>query len=105
MKIPKWVIIGETTYRVKIKRFVDFFNSNIQGNINYSNDVLKIKKGSDNRIMEDVFFHEIAHGILKDMEFNYPQITKFRNDEQFTQELGLNLRKLFLDLLEKQKDA
>jgi hypothetical protein len=39
------------------------------------------------------------------MEFNYPQITKFRNDEQFTQELGLNLRKLFLDLLEKQKDA
>lgn len=53
--------------------------------------------------MEDTFFHEMAHGILKEMEFNYPQITKFRSDENFTQELGLCLRKLFLHLLEEQE--
>ena len=103
MDIPKQITIGEKTYRVKIKQFVDLFNKNINGNINYSGGMLKIKKSSDIRVMEEVFFHELAHGIMKEMEFNYPKITKFRNDEVFTQELGLILRKMFLELLEKQK--
>ena len=103
MKMPKRVRIGESTYIIKMQHFIDFLNLGISGKINYSKKVVKIKKTSDKRMMEDVFFHEIAHGVLKEMEFNYPQLTKFRNDEAFTQELGLHLRTLFLNLLNDQE--
>ena len=45
----------------------------------------------------------MVHGILREMEFNYPQLTKFRTDEEFVQELGLCLRKVFFDLLKEQE--
>ena len=103
MIIPDKITIGVKEYRVKRLRFIELFNSNIQGQICYGEGVLKIKNVGDERATEEVFFHELAHGILHEMEFNYPQITKFRNDEQFTQELGLVLRKTFLELIEGQK--
>jgi hypothetical protein len=100
MKIPSKISIGEITYRIKIRRFVNFFNSDIHGSINYGDAIIKLKQQSSDRTTEDIFFHELAHGILKEIEYNYPQIVKFRNDEKFVQEMGLTLRKSFLDLLE-----
>ncbi len=41
-------------------------------------------------------------GVLKEMEFNYPKMSKFRSDDTFVQELGLVLRNTFIDLLKKQ---
>lgn len=103
MKIPKEITIGKKKYKIQLARFVDFFNSGVHGNINYSDGILKIKDTGDERNTEDLFFHELAHGILKELEFNYPKVAWLRNDEVFTQELGLLLRKSFLELLEKQK--
>jgi len=103
MIIPKKITIGNKEYHIKIQYFVDLFHSNIYGNINYMEGVMKIKKVKDNRAMEDTFFHELAHGLLKEMEFNYPSMVKFRNDEKFVQELGLHIRNVFIELLEKQK--
>ena len=57
----------------------------------------------DKRITEDTFFHEIAHGILKELEFNYPKMSSFRNNESFVQEMGLTLRKTFIDLLNNRE--
>ena len=103
MNIPNKITIGMKEYSIKIKYFVDLFHSNVYGNINYMDGVMKIKKVDDERAMEDTFFHEIAHGLMKEMEFNYPQMVKFRNDEKFIQELGLHLRNTFMELLRKQK--
>jgi len=101
MTIPKKVKIGESEYSVKRTRFVG--GKNWSGFINYHDRKIKIKPGYSEREEEDVFFHEIAHGILKEMEFNHPQINKFRGDEQFIQELGLLIRKTFKSLNEEKK--
>jgi len=86
-------------------RTVDWTNTAIVGSVNYGDKLIKIKKcKKDERITQDTFFHEIAHAILKELEFNHPQITKFRSDEIFVQELGLTLRKTFIDLLKSQED-
>ena len=103
MKIPTKIKIGEYEYNIKKCWKVDWLNRNIIGQINYGRKELKLEIFEDKRINEDNFFHEIAHGILKELEFNHPQISKFRNDESFVQEMGLNLRKTFLDLLKKQE--
>lgn len=105
MKIPKKIKIGEHFYDVNRVRIVDWRNSNVTGQINYATKKMKLKNcKKDKRITQDTFFHEVTHGILKELEFNYPKILKFRNDEKFVQEFGLTLRKTFLDLLESQED-
>lgn len=104
MIIPNKLIIGRNIYKIKIKRILDWTNKDICGHINYHKAILKIKKTNNNRSKEDTLFHEIAHGLLKELEFNHPQISKFRDNEIFVQELGLNLRKTFLDLLKKQRE-
>lgn len=103
MKIPEKIKIGEHDYDIKKVPIVDWKNSNIIGQINYGKKEIKLKMfKTDERVDQDTFFHEIAHGILKELEFNHPQITKFRNEELFAQEMGLLLRKSFLDLMKKQ---
>jgi len=104
MNIQNKIKIGEHFYNIKKVRILDWKNKNVVGNINYATKLMKLKKlGPDKRIYQDTFFHEVAHGILKELEFNYPRMQKFRNDECFVQELGLNLRKTFIDLLENQE--
>ena len=93
MLIPKKVRIGDRNFRVKVERIIDWSNNGVAGQINFSNGVLKIKKNLTEKEEESTFFHEIAHGILKEMEFNYPFLTKYRNDEVFVQEFGLLMRK------------
>lgn len=101
--IPREILIGDTMYKVKLKSY--YFNSNIGGNINYNDSVMGLKKSLKGKFKEDTFFHEVAHGVLKELEFNHPKITNFRNNENFVQEMGLVLRKTFKDLLKKQDDA
>lgn len=104
MKIPKKLKIGEHYYDVKKVRIVDWKDSSIAGQISYGDKKMRLKVfEKDHRVTEDTFFHEIAHGLLKELEFNHPKISKFRNDEVFVQEMGLTLRKTFLDLLESQE--
>lgn len=103
MKIPDKIRIGDTNFNIKYKRLIDW-NKNVSGQIRLNDEELIIKKGSSGKRLEDTFFHEIAHGLFREMEFNYPQMAKFRNDESFIQEFGLLLRKTFLDLLIKQGD-
>ena len=102
MIIPKKIKIGKFTFNVKEKLLL-IKGENISGKINYGNLNLIIKSGMVDRAKEDTFFHEIAHGILKELEFNHPKISNFRNNEPFVQELGLLLRKTFIDLMNKQK--
>ncbi len=99
MKIPKKIKIGNKEYNIKKTNF--YFNDTLGGQINYNTDTIKIKNGNQEEI---TFFHEIAHGILKELEFNYPKMVAFRNNESFTHELGLTLMSTFLDLLKKQED-
>ncbi len=101
MKIPKKIKIGEVEYTISQKRY--FFNKTIGGSINYGEKTLDIKKNTDQKIKEDTFFHEISHGVLKELEFNHPKVSKFRNNEGFVQEMGLILRTTFLDLLRQQR--
>lgn len=101
MNFPKEIKIGDKEYKVKEKRYL--FQYGVGGNIDYHRGVGGIRKGIKGKYKEEVFFHEIAHGVLKDLEFNYPKVSAFRNDEKFVQEMGLILRKTFLDLLSKQK--
>ena len=104
MIIPKKIKIGETNYNIKFKRVVDWTNKKVTGEINYGEGIMKIKNHKQgDKFKEDIFFHEMAHGVLKELEFNHPKISKFRCDELFVQEMGLTLRKTFLDLLKSQK--
>lgn len=102
MKIPKYIRIGDTEYKIKKKIIIDW-NESIAGQINYWKKELLIKEYGDNKIDESNFFHGIAHGIMKEMEYNHPKVVDLRNNENFIQELGLVLRKTFKDLMEKQK--
>ena len=103
MNIPKKIKIGEHLYDIKKVRVVDWNNSAVGGSINYLTKKMILKKGSsDKKIIETTFFHEVAHGLLKELEYNHPKASKFRCDEEFVAELGLELRKTFIDLLESQ---
>ena len=101
MKIPDKIKIGNRDFKVKIKRLINWDN-NISGQIRHGDAKLILAKNLSGKRLEDTFFHEISHGLFKEMEFNYPQMVKFRNDETFIQEFGLLLRNTFLDLLKKQ---
>jgi len=103
MIIPKKLTIGNTKYIIKQKRIISWKDNDVVGNINYHTRIIKLRKKDHIKAKQDTFFHEIAHGIFKELEFNYPKISKFRMDEKFTQEFGLTLRKTFLNLLESQK--
>lgn len=98
MKIPNKVMIGEYYYSVKQVQLIDWDRS-IGGQINYNTKTIKLKPGVDKKITESTFFHEIAHGLLKELEYNHPKITAFRSNETFVEEMGLQLRKTFVDLL------
>jgi len=100
MIIPKKIIIGDTQYDIKKRLWL--FNKNYSGKITYSCRLLEIRESCDKN-EQDYFFHELAHGVLKELEFNHPKIIRFRNNEEFVQEIGLILRKSFLDLMQAQK--
>ena len=103
MKIPKKLTIGESCYNIKQVRRIDW-SSTVVGQINYHTKKIKIRMNKkDDKLNEETFFHEIAHGILKELEFNTPKITRFRQDESFIHEMGLMLRNTFLELLDKQE--
>lgn len=101
MKIPKNVKIGKLLYKIEICKRINKQNS-LMGRVDYQDKKIKILKMSDNRQIEMVLFHEIAHGIIGELEFNYPKISIFKDDEIFIGEFTLLLRKTFLDLLDKQ---
>lgn len=103
MIIPKKIRIGDLEYNIKERMFL-FKNKTLAGTIIYGNLDMNIRRDMIPRAKEDTFFHEVAHGILKELEFNHPAMTKFRNDEIFVQELGLLLRKTYLDLEKKQQE-
>ena len=100
IKIPKKILIGNTEYTIKHKHFL--FDKNLGGNINYSSQRLNIKKSNNQKVKETTFFHEIAHGLIKELEYNHPKLSLFRNNEELVHEMGLVLRKTFIDLMEKQ---
>ena len=104
MKYPKELYIGNHLYKFKVVRFIEkmiFKKNNIAANINYQESIIKTTEFSNEKENQATFFHELAHGILREMEFNHPKIIKFRNDEKFTDELGMVLRKTFIDLQKK----
>lgn len=104
MIIPDKIKIGRNYYTIKKVKHMVWGDTSIVGKINYGDKLMKLKMYKrDNISNQDTFFHEVAHGLLKELEFNYPQMVKFRNDESFTQELGLTLRITFLDLLGRQE--
>lgn len=102
MKIPNKIKIGDKEFDINFKRLINF-DKNISGQIRLNDNKIILTKNLKGKILEDTFFHEISHGLFREMEFNYPQMAKFRNDESFIQEFGLLLRKTFLDLLSKQE--
>lgn len=102
MKIPHKILIGESLYQVKQTKFISMSKESIVALINYDKKLIKLKSIKDTRLLEDHFFHEVSHGLLKELEFNHPKISNFRTNEAFIQELGLTLRITFLDLLKSQ---
>ena len=102
MKIPKKVKIGNETFKIKVKRFM---KKNLYGSICQCKKVIKINKNNSTRELEATFFHEIVHGLLKEMSFNYPFLKNKRFDEDFVEEMGLLMRNIYLDLLKKDESS
>lgn len=104
MKYPKELYIGDHLYKFKVVRLIEkliFKKNNIAANINYKDSIIKTLEFENEKENQANLFHELAHGILREMEFNHPKIIKFRNDEKFIEEFGLVLRKTFIDLQKK----
>lgn len=104
MKYPKTINIGNKVYKIKVLKFLErfwFLKHNMAANINYKDNLIKTVEFDDPKENEANLFHEITHGILREMEFNHPGIITYRNNEVFVEELGLALRKTFIDLHEK----
>lgn len=104
MKYPQDINIGDKRYKIKIVRYLErflFLRNNIAANINYKTGVIKTVIFNDSKEDEANFFHEIAHGMLREMEFNHPKIITFRKNEKFIEEFALVLRKTIIDLNNK----
>ena len=102
MIIPNKIRIGKHYYDVQQCKLIDW-STKLTGQINYGKEILKIRTCRLDIENEATFFHELAHRIIRSLEFNHPQISRFRNDEVFVQEMGLTLRKTFIDLLNNQE--
>ena len=101
MNLPKKLMIGQNEYKISKSHFV--FNRNLAGLINYHTKEILIRKTDNDRDLSENLFHEIAHGLFKELEYNHPKITSFRNNEEFIQETGLLLRKIYLQLLKEKE--
>ncbi len=101
MIIPNKITIGKSIYNV-FNRYL-FFRSHA-GIINYfEKEIVLKRKYNKGRTGESTFFHEVSHGIVNELQYNYPKIIPLKDDEDFVQELGLLLRRVFMDLLAQQE--
>lgn len=64
MKIPKKIKIGNITYDVKFDNFEDEPDALGFHDITTKGGVIKLNKTLKGEILENVFFHELCHGIL-----------------------------------------
>jgi len=100
MKIPKEITIGKIKF--KIKRIFNWLGFRRYGRFNPLKKDISIKRMLKKHPdwEKKVFFHELSHGIIDDMETNWPSISKFRSDEDFIMELGMHMKKIYEDLFE-----
>lgn len=64
MNITNKVKIGGVTYDVIITSEVDKSNRNVDGQIIYDKQEIMLKEGMAKEYSEEVFLHEILHGIF-----------------------------------------
>ena len=97
MKIPKTIEINNRILRVRRPKML-FRNQ--AGTFNLLSGVISIRRQlKDFPFIESIsFFHELSHAILLNLSSNHPIASNLVNDEPFCNELGLNIRKIFLDL-------
>lgn len=97
MKVPKEVQIGKTNYRVHNK--TGFGSSPVVGQIDYALRTILLashggvtKKKRTPAQLQNTFWHEVTHGILKDME------SPLEANEKFVGALSLRIAKVVRQL-------
>ena len=106
-RIPEEVRIGNSHYKVIQHKIVtsnfgfdallNLIKGQVRlGQINFNNKEIKIKKDGYNK--RKTFLHEVAHGIMYEMEKRYPKASAWNNDEAFMGRLGIVLDKTLTDL-------
>ncbi len=65
MKIPKTIKIGGIIYNVVIEKFIhnDLTADKLWGNIDHGNCKINLNGNLDKQVLDQVFFHEVLHGI------------------------------------------
>ena len=113
MKIPSSIKIGNKEYAIKEVKIVNFFNTlnplrlfkdggTIIGQICKDNKDIRLQKDLKPKKKKMVFFHELAHGIMWEMEKSHPQVSAWRDDEVFTDKFGRMLSRTFDNLMKSQ---
>ena len=110
MIIPKTIKIGSTKYKVSLVKVVDYMEmikmrfrkekGIIFGRID--GQEIRIKKDLNNKHQKETFFHEMAHGIMWEMERSHPKVWAWRKDEAFICKLGSVLSRTFSNLMKSQ---
>lgn len=97
MKIPKTIQIHNRILRVRRPHMLF---RNRAGSFDILTGIIYVRRQlKDYPDLESIsFFHELSHGILLNLCSNNPSASNLVNDELFVNELGLNIRKVFLDL-------
>lgn len=97
MKVPKEVQIGKTNYRVHNK--TGFGSSPVVGRIDYALRTITLashggvtKKKRTPAQLQDTLWHEITHGILKDMK------NPLESDEKFVCAISSRIAKVVRQL-------
>lgn len=65
MQIPERIKIGGIIYHVKNEAVVSRDNHNIDGEVNYSEQIIRLKDVIQGEYREAVFIHEIVHAMFE----------------------------------------
>ena len=91
MKIPKTIQIGDRSYTVKYgKDNLEIYTKyKFRGTLNHNRMELVINEKESKKNQEQIFLHEVVHGILRQMG-----MTELNKDEKFVHLFCTHLYKI-----------
>lgn len=71
IELPEEIVIGGITYSVSLHPHEAMLDGDLEGDINYKNARLRIQAGMNPEHTQQIFFHEICHGLAVEGEYNF----------------------------------
>lgn len=95
--VPGSVILGGITYSVTITPRENMMDADLEGDISYKHARLRLQDGMDPEHTQQIFFHEVMHGLAIEGEYNFILGLEGPDKERVVQLMGKAMHRFCQD--------